>query len=125
MWMTEGALEALTVELSNLENGRELSQVDQARVIELRRQIAEADTSEKPDDGLVEPGMRITVRFDDDAEESFLLTDREAPGERTVSPDAPIGAAINGRHVGDVVTYSAPSGASLTVSILGATPHAA
>lgn len=124
MWMTQTALDALMAELSHLENARELSQGDQARAIELRRQIAEADTSEKPDDGLVEPGMRITVRFDDEAEESFLLTDRDAPGERTVSPGSPIGAAINGRVVGDVVTYSAPSGAPLTVSILGATPHA-
>jgi transcription elongation factor GreA len=125
MWMTQAALEALTVELSNLENARGRSQRDQARAIELRRQIAEADTSEKPDDGRVEPGMRITVQFGDEVEESFLLTDRDTPGERTVSPKSPIGAAINGSQVGDVVIYSAPSGASLTVSILGATPHAA
>lgn len=124
MWMTQAALDALTVELTDLEKARELSQRDQARAIELRRQIAEADTSEKPDDGLVEPGMRITIRFDDEDEESFLLTDRETPGERTVLLGSPIGAAINGRHVGDVVTYSAPSGALITVSILGVTPHA-
>lgn len=125
MWMTAGALRELEAERDELENaGRELSQLEQARLIELRELIAGADTSPKPDDGLVEPGMRITVAFSDGSTEEFLLSNRSIDDLQTVSLDSPIGSAINGHHVGDEVTFTTPTGASQAITITAATPHA-
>ena len=125
MWMTASALRELEAEQAELENaGRELSQLEQARLIELRALIAGADTSAKPDDGLVEPGMRVTVRFRDDSEEEFLLSNRTVDDAQTVSLDSPIGSAINGHHVGDEVSYTTAAGATQAITITAVTPHA-
>ena len=34
-----------------------------------------------------------------------------------ISPESPIGAAINGAHAGDTVTYTAPNGREISVTI--------
>lgn len=122
--MTPRALRELEAERDELESpGRDLTQLEQARLIELRELIAGADTSPKPDDGLVEPGMRVTVRFADGSSEEFLLTNRSLDDMQTVSLDSPIGAAINGHHVGDEVTFTTPTGASQAITITAAIPH--
>ena len=124
MWMTQHALHDLESERTALEGAPgELSQQDQARLIEVRRLIAEADVTPKPDDGLVEPGMRIVIQYADEELDAFVLSDHAIEGERAVSLESPIGRAINGRQVGDEVTYSTPSGASQKVTILTASPH--
>lgn len=123
--MTTSALRELEAERDELEApGRELTQIEQARLIELRELIAGADTSPKPDDGLVEPGMRVTVRFGDGSTEDFLLTNRSVESVQTVSLDSPIGSAINGHYVGDEVAFATPTGAEQKISITAATPHA-
>ncbi|MBM7830837.1 transcription elongation factor GreA [Agromyces cerinus] len=129
VWMTPAALERLEAELVELSRpGRTLTDTEQARATELRAMVRNAEVGLKPDDGLVEPGMRITVRFDDDAEPtSFLLGSRElADLDATVdldvySPTSPLGAAITGRYVGDAVTYQAPNRA-VQVTVLEAVP---
>ncbi|SIN79036.1 GreA/GreB family elongation factor [Agromyces cerinus] len=129
VWMTPAALERLEAELVELSRpGRTLTDTEQARATELRAMVRNAEVGLKPDDGLVEPGMRITVRFDDDAEPtSFLLGSRElADLDSTVdldvySPTSPLGAAITGHYVGDAVTYQAPNRA-VQVTVLEAVP---
>ena len=41
-----------------------------------------------------------------------------------ISPESPIGAAINGAHAGDTVTYTAPNGREISVTIKEAKPLA-
>ncbi|GAA3774364.1 hypothetical protein GCM10022240_27730 [Microbacterium kribbense] len=126
VWMTPAALAALEAELAELAEHPDASQ---ARVLELRELIRRAEVGTKPDDGLVEAGMQITVRFHaDDSVETFLLGSRDLvqPGVEldVYSPVSPLGAAIDGHHVGDEVSFTAPTGATLTVTIVSATPFA-
>lgn len=128
IWMTAAALAALETELAEL-TARRGDEADQTRAVELRDLIRRAEVGTKPDDGLVEPGMIITVRFEgDDSTERFLLGTRELVGHDAhidvdvYSAESPLGAAIAGRYVGDVVQYVAPSGAALEVTILEAVP---
>lgn len=127
VWMTPDALKALQAELAGL-TADAADESTQARVLELRELIRRAEVGTKPDDGLVEAGMRITVRFHrDDSVETFLLGSRDLVrgGDIEVySPTSPLGAAIDGHRVGDEVSFAAPNGATLTVTIVAATPFA-
>ncbi|MBO0981225.1 GreA/GreB family elongation factor [Microbacterium sp. SD291] len=123
--MTADTLVALEAERATLEaNESALSQSQLARLLDVRRAIQEADTTPKPNDGLVEDGMLVTVEFDDGESETFVLVERELGGGiRTVSVSSPIGRALAGRRAGDVVDYSTPSGARLRATITAATPY--
>ena len=77
--------------------------------------------------GVVGPGMTVTVRFvNDDEEVTFLLASREESGSliNVYSPRSPLGAAINGKRVGENATFSLPNGRASTVEILDAVPYA-
>ncbi len=123
VWLTPAALQRLRDELANLTDGRDINDDQRARVAELSTLIARAEASSKPDDGLVEPGMRVTVTFDDDGSTSeFIFGSRTLLGlddsldVAVYSPESPLGAAIAGKYVGDTVTVSAPAGErSLTI----------
>jgi transcription elongation factor GreA len=128
VWMTPAALAALEKELSEL-TAAPGDEATQLRVVELRELIRRAEVGTKPDDGVVEPGMRITVRFhSDDSVETFLLGSRDIavgdPDLEVYSPSSPLGTAIDGHRVGDEVTFAAPGGASMRVTIVAATPFA-
>jgi transcription elongation factor GreA len=78
-------------------------------------------------DGVVGPGMTVTVRFVKDEDEvTFLLASREESGSPidVYSPRSPLGAAIMGKKVGEKATYSLPNGRSTTVEVLDAVPYA-
>lgn len=71
------------------------------------------------------PGKVITVAFDGDEgdTDTFLLGSREVLGtdasvENAVSPQSPLGDAVNGHRVGDEVSYETPTGKTLSVTIL-------
>lgn len=128
VWMTPAALAALEAELGELTAGTD-DEVDRARMLELRELIRRAEVGAKPDDGLVEPGMTITVRFEGDGStETFLLGSRDLVRHDTgidvdvYSPSSPLGVAIDGRRVGDAVRYETPGGSTLEVTILAAVP---
>ncbi|GAB2975624.1 transcription elongation factor GreA [Nocardioides montaniterrae] len=104
----------------------------EGRIKQLTAMLEKAEIVAPPaDDGVVEPGMVVTYKFegdDDDEAESFLLLgSREgAPGDMTVfTPEAPLGAAINGRSRGETVSYAGPTGKELRVVILDAKPYGA
>ncbi len=129
VWMTAAALAALQEELRSLELN--MQDADAARLIELRDLIRRAETSAKPDDGLVEPGMVVTIRFSrDGSTETFLLGARDlVQHDRNVeldvySADSPLGAAIAGHLVGESVSYDAPGGQRIDVEIVSASPFA-
>ncbi|MFC0038896.1 transcription elongation factor GreA [Actinomadura rayongensis] len=98
----------------------------EGRILQLQGILENARIGEAPRaEGVVGPGMTVTIAFEgDDEEVTFLLASREESGPIDVySPKSPLGAAINGKRVGDKATYSLPNGRSMTVEILDATPY--
>lgn len=104
----------------------ELGKID-ARILQLTDMLRRAQVGETPpDDGVVEPGMIVSYKFEgDDEEDSFLLGAREMAGDdlQVFSPDSPMGKAISGHKVGDTVEYEAPNGKMLAVTITAAKPY--
>jgi transcription elongation factor GreA len=102
----------------------------EARIRQLEDMLRRAKVGETPaDDGVVEPGMTVSIKFSgDDDVETFLLGSRELLAldpsvEMDVfSPQSPLGSAILGKKRGDTATYEAPNGRDVTVEIVGATP---
>jgi transcription elongation factor GreA len=92
--------------------------------------LRRAEVGETPaDNGVVEPGMKVTYKFvddDDDEVETFLLGAREMEdtmsGLKVYSPQSPLGSAIIGHKQGDAVSYQAPNGKVLEVEIVEAVP---
>ncbi|MBG0826232.1 transcription elongation factor GreA [Planomonospora sp. ID67723] len=99
----------------------------EARIFHLRQILDSARVGEAPrTEGVVGPGMTVTVRFEgDDEEVAFLLASREESGAPidVYSPKSPLGAAINGKKIGEKATYTMPNGRSNTVEILEAVPY--
>jgi transcription elongation factor GreA len=100
----------------------------EARVRQLEDMLRRAEVGETPpDDGVVEPGMVVTVDFGDGDHEKFLLGARENLMEGddldVYSPESAMGSAINGKSKGDEVTYTTPNGKDLTVTIVDAEPY--
>ena len=95
------------------------------RIRQLTQLLEHARVGETPpDDGIVEPGMLVTVEMFGDTE-TFLLGHREiADGSVQVfSEQSPLGAAILGKKVGDGATYAAPNGTKISVKIAAAKPY--
>jgi transcription elongation factor GreA len=150
-WLTQGAYDRLREELAYLtgegraqivrriesardegdlrENGgyhaaKEEQGKQEARIRQLQALLQTAKVGEAPaDDGVVEPGMLVTVRLAGD-EMRFLLGSREVASDdiEVYSEKSPLGGAINGRRVGDTASYTAPSGRQISVEILDARP---
>lgn len=157
IWVTQEAYDRLVAELARLKNevmpeitqkiatardegdlrenggyhaAREEQGKTDAQIRQLEDRLRRAEVGEAPaDDGLVEAGMKVTIRFQGDSDtETFLLGSRELLSmDSTVdldvySPTSPLGAAITGHSAGDTVTYETPNGKSITVEIVEAKP---
>jgi len=100
----------------------------EARILTLQHILESARIGSPPrTHGVVGLGMTVTVRFiEDDEEITFLLASREESNSliNVYSPRSPLGAAINGKRVGEKATYSLPNGRTSTVEILEAVPYA-
>ena len=98
----------------------------EARIRQLKQLLETAKVGDTPpDDGIVEPGMVVTIDMFGD-EMRFLLGSREVAGDTDIdvySEKSPLGAAIQGTKAGDTVTYVAPNGKEITVEIISATPY--
>ena len=83
----------------------------EGRILQLQYILENARVGEPPrTDGVVGPGMTVTVRFvRDDEEVTFLLASREESGAPidVYSPKSPLGAAITGKKVGEKATLLA------------------
>lgn len=139
IWMSPQAHERLQQELSTLreliateaasdsdENQVAVQRARQARIQQIHDLLINAIVGEDPpDDGVAEPGMVVTVRYDDGDTETFLLGVRGAEhGDIEVySVQSPLGSAILGARVGEKRTYQLPSGAQATVTVLSAVPY--
>ena len=149
-WLTQEAANRLAAELAHLEttgrteivkkieaaraegdlkeNGgyhaaREEQGKMEARIRQLKHMLenAEIGTAPASAEGIVAPGMKVTVEIMGD-EMQFLLGSREiASGDMDVySEKSPLGAAVMGAKVGDEKSYTAPNGKNITVKVLKA-----
>ncbi|MFW5416305.1 transcription elongation factor GreA [Nocardiopsis sp. CNT-189] len=99
----------------------------EARIAQLQNILRSARVGNAPrKEGEVGPGMTVTIKFEgDDEEVTFLLASREESGAPidVYSPKSPLGSAINGKKIGDTVSYNLPNGKSLSVEIIDAVPY--
>jgi transcription elongation factor GreA len=100
----------------------------EARIRQIQELLRTAQVGVPPaDDGVVEPGMVVTISYDGDDEdqETFLLGSREegVHGSLQVySPQSPLGQAILGATRGESREYTLPNGRTQKVSVLDANP---
>ncbi|MEV6488533.1 transcription elongation factor GreA [Actinoplanes sp. NPDC051633] len=102
----------------------------EGRILYLKELLRTAEVGEAPDAGKVAPGSVVTIFFDDDQSdtETFLLGSREIASttDLTVySPESALGVAILGASEGQTVTYTAPSGADIKVTVVKSAPYGA
>ena len=102
----------------------------EGRILYLKELLRTAEVGEAPDADKVAPGTVVTIYFDDDKAdtETFLLGSREisATTDLTVySPERALGKAILGASAGQTVTYTAPSGADIKVTVVEFSPFGA
>jgi transcription elongation factor GreA len=108
---------------------REEQGKQEARIRQLQELLRTARVGEAPAADSVAPGTVVTIHFDDDADdtETFLLGSREIASttDLTVySPESALGQAILGARAGQTVTYTAPSGADIKVTVVRFAPFA-
>ena len=154
IWLTQEGYDKLRAELENLqgpvrqeiierisaardegdlkENGgyhaaKEEQGKVEGRIRQLEDMLRRAEVGETPpDDGVVEQGMKVTIKFvGDDDTETFLLANRELEDDNieVYSADSPMGKALLGAKKGDTVTYEGPNGKSFEVEIVDAVPY--
>ena len=92
-----------------------------ARIRQLESILDQAEIVEPSKDGTGGLGMIVTVLYygdDESMAESYLIGHIEEISEAPVmSPTSPLGSALLGARVGDVVEYDAPNG-KLKVKVL-------
>jgi transcription elongation factor GreA len=147
VWLTPEAHESLRAELAALRaaDDPESAPVRAVRLRELQELLATAVVGEDPpNDGVAEPGMVLTVRYDNsdsdsdsdsgnnsgsdsDSEETFLLGFRGGESSDSAlevfSPSSPLGIALVGTRPGEWRSYRAPSGAMIGVTLVAAVPY--
>jgi transcription elongation factor GreA len=137
VWLTQDAHDRLTQELATLlaqrENGggeTDVSEQEQReiRIRQLQDVIRNSVIHEPPDDGVVEAGMVLTVRYEgEDDTETFLMADRAGVVTDTdlevCSRQSPLGQALIGAVPGEQREYRTPDGIRMRVSVLKAVPH--
>jgi len=101
----------------------------EGRIRYLQELLRTARVGEAPATDAIAPGTVVTIQFDDDEDdtETFLLGSREisATTDLTVySPESALGQAILGTRQGQTVTYTAPSGAEIKVTVVRFEPFA-
>ena len=153
VWLTQAKYDELTAELDELRGPRradvvkrvsdardegdlkenagyhaardELGKID-GRIAQLTQMLERAQVGETPaDDGVVEPGMKVTINLiDHGVQQEFLFGAREMAGEglQVFSPQSPLGEAINGKQQGDTVEYEV-NGKKVKAEILQAVPY--
>ncbi|MFW5415312.1 GreA/GreB family elongation factor [Nocardiopsis sp. CNT-189] len=140
-WLTPSAHDRLTRELALLsggapEEGAGPGEFDyipdkdarDARITRIEEILKNAVVGEAPpDDGIAEPGMVLTVRYEGGEEpETFLLGVRDradTEGITVYSPESPLGTALVGARQGETRSYLAPNGRTFRVTLVKAVPY--
>ena len=105
---------------------REAQSKNEGRIEELTVKLRNAKILTAPKAGEVGDGSLVTLDVNG-REMVYVLGTRDlsiATDYSIISPESPIGAAINGAHEGDTVSYTAPNGREISVTIKEAKPLA-
>ncbi|EPI43198.1 GreA/GreB family elongation factor [Gardnerella pickettii] len=105
---------------------REEQGKNEGRINELIVKLRNAKILEAPEEGLVGNGSVVTLDLAG-REMTYVLGSRDiavATDYDVISPESPIGAAIIGAKAGDTVSYSAPNGRQISVTIKDSHPLA-
>ena len=102
---------------------REEQGKQEGRIRYLQELLRTAQVGEAPNADKVAPGTVVTIYFDDDQSdtETFLLGSREMASTTDLmvySPESALGTSILGASAGQTVTYTAPSGADIKVTVV-------
>jgi transcription elongation factor GreA len=108
---------------------REEQGKQEMRIRYLKELLRTAQVGDAPTADTIGPGTVVTIYFDDDEDdtETFLLGSREisATTDLTVySPESALGQAILNTRAGQTVTYTAPSGKDIKVTVVSFEPFA-
>ncbi|GAB3257694.1 transcription elongation factor GreA [Alteromonas gracilis] len=151
IWLTQDAHDKLTAELEDLKGPQRAAIVDriaaardegdlkensgyhaardelsklEGRIAQVADMLTRAEVGEAANDGTISPGFVVTATILGD-DETFLLGAREmADGDLQVySPQSPMGSALIGAKVGDTVSYEAPNGKTIEVTVKDAKPY--
>ena len=119
--LTQEAYDKLKEELAHREG-----EYREGRINELIVKLRNAKILEAPKDGTVGNGSLVTLELAG-REMTYVLGSRDiavATDYDVISPESPIGAAIMGAHAGDTVSYAAPNGREISVTIKDSHPLA-
>lgn len=103
---------------------REAQRKNQGRIDELTVKLRNAKILTAPPAGKVGDGSLVTIEING-RERVYVLGTRDlsiATDHEIISPESPIGAAINGHETGDTVSYLAPNGREISVTIKDSKP---
>ena len=103
---------------------REEQSKNEGRINELIVKLRNAKIIEAPKAGEVGNGSLVTIDLGGN-EMQYVIGSRDitvATDYDVISPESPIGGAIIGHKVGDVVTYKAPNGREISVTIKESEP---
>lgn len=94
----------------------------EARIGQLRRNIADAVVIEATADGEIRSGSTVTLDEDGDELVVRIGTIHEHASDPDItytSPTSPLGEALLGAKVGDLISWNTPTGFTLNAKILG------
>ena len=79
--------------------------LQEGRVRQIRAMLENAEIIHAQDDGVVNPGMLVTIQHEGEDPETYLLGLREEKGGDydILTPESPIGSALIGRSEGETV----------------------
>src|SRR5699024_482207 len=100
---------------------------NEGRILELKGLLEKTRVGQNPpDNGIYEERTMVDVNVaDQDTRSQFgnRQISKDNDGLDVYSQHSPLGVAIHGVKVGETVTYIAPNGKSMTVTINSATPY--
>ena len=141
VWISTHAHERLNRELDTLrflfsagiadgdadENATAVRRAWEIRIQQIHDLLINAVVGEDPpNDGIAEPGMVVTIRYDATRDtDTFLLGvhGAEYADMAVYSIESPLGAAIAGARPGERRAYKLPDGRAVPVTILNAVPY--
>ncbi len=97
-----------------------------ARIREIEDLLARAIVKEDTGSHTAEPGMVLTIRYEDSGETETFLLGRYGAKDADItvySTLSPLGRAIAGARPGERRSYSIPDGASPVVTLISAVPY--
>jgi len=94
-------------ENSEYDSARDEQSFMEGRISELQEILKDAQVLTKHDKNVVDIGSKVKVEIDGDIDEFIIVSSIEAdPSEGKISNESPVGGALIGAKLGDVITVS-------------------